>query len=76
MSALVSRAFRTQLQYPVMFDWHGTVTRSYQAQSGQANLYLIDIQGRIVLQLVGAVSPERLQRVMAQIDRLMVTPGD
>ena len=58
MRGLVARAFRTQLQYPVMFDWHGTVSRSYEAQSGQANLYLIDTQGRVVLQLVGAVSPE------------------
>lgn len=36
MRGLVARAFRTQLQYPVMFDWHGTVSRSYEAQSGQA----------------------------------------
>jgi hypothetical protein len=54
-----------------MFDWHGTVSRSYAAQGGQANLYLIDTEGRIVLRLVGAVSPERLGRVMAQIDRLV-----
>jgi len=71
MRGVVSLAFQAQVQYPVRLDWHGTVSRSYQAQSGQANLYVIDTQGRIVLQLVGAVSPERLQRVMAQIDRLL-----
>jgi hypothetical protein len=76
MRGLVTRVFRTQFQYPVMFDWHGTVSRSYEAQSGQANLYLIDTQGRIVLRLVGGVSAERLQRVMAQIDRLLVPPGE
>ena len=76
MRGLVARAFRAQLQYPVMFDWHGTVSKNYEAQSGQANLYLIDTQGRIVLQLVGAVNPERLQRVMAQIDHLVVPSGD
>lgn len=71
MRGLIARVFRTQLQYPVMFDWQGTVSKSYAAQSGQANLYLIDTQGRMVLHLVGAVSPEKLQRVMAQIDRLL-----
>jgi hypothetical protein len=76
MRSFVPLAFRTQLQYPVMFDWHGTVSKSYQAQSGQANLYIIDTQGRIVLHLVGTVSPERLQRVMTQIDRLLVPSGD
>ena len=76
MRGLVSLAFQTQLQYPVMLDWHGTVSRSYETQSGQANLYVVDTQGRIVLQLVGAVSPERLQRVMAQIDRLLLSADD
>jgi hypothetical protein len=71
MRGLIARVFRTQLQYPVIFDWHGTVSKSYAAQSGQANLYLVDTQGRIVLRLVGTVSPESLQRVMAQIDRLL-----
>ena len=71
MRGLIARVFRAQLQYPVMFDWHGTVSKSYAAQSGQANLFLIDMQGRIVLRLVGAVSLERLQRVVAQIDRLL-----
>jgi len=70
MRGMVARFFRTKLQYPVMFDWQGTVSRSYAAQGGQANLYLIDTEGRIVLRLVGAVSPERLERVMTQIDRL------
>lgn len=70
MRGLVAQFFRTKLQYPVMFDWHGTVSRSYAAQGGQANLYLIDTEGRIVLRLVGAVSPERLERVMTQIDHL------
>jgi hypothetical protein len=76
MRGLVSRVFRAQLQYPVVFDWHGTVSRSYEAQSGQANLYLIDTQGHIVLHLVGAVNPERLQRVTTQIDHLLRSSGD
>jgi hypothetical protein len=76
MRGLVSRVFRAQLQYPVVFDWHGTVSRSYQAQSRQANLYLIDAQGHIVLHLVGAVDPERLQRVTTQIDHLLHSSGD
>ena len=60
------------MPYPVVFDWSGAVSRSYAAQSGEANLYLIDTQGRIILQVVGEVSPERLQRVMAQIDEFLV----
>jgi hypothetical protein len=51
-----------------MFAWHGTVSRSYETQGGQADLYLIDTQGRIVLRLVGVVSPERLQRFIVHID--------
>ena len=71
MRGLIAQVFRAQLQSPVLFDWHCTVSKSYKAQSGQANLYLIDTQGRIVLRLVGAVSSERLQRIMAHIDRLL-----
>ena len=71
LRGLVRSLFRERLQYPVMLDWQGTVSRRYAYQSGQANLFVIDTQGRIVLKLIGAVDTGKLQQVFTQINDLL-----
>ena len=70
---LVRKAFRKQLAYPVMLDWSGDVTKSYNYQSGQANLFVIDRGGQMVLTIIGPVNPSRLQQVFGTIDRLLAS---
>jgi hypothetical protein len=67
---LARRFLRQRLSYPVMLDWTGEVTQRYDYQQGQANLFVIDQSGYIVLRLMGAVDPVKLQRVLTVIDRL------
>jgi hypothetical protein len=76
MRGMVRAAFRGQVQYPVMLDWRGTVSASYDYQSSQANVFVIDTQGDIVLKVVGAITSAKLQRVLTQVDRLLLTTGD
>jgi len=74
LQGLVRSLFRERLQYPVMLDWQGTVSRRYAYQSGQANLFVIDTQGYIVLKIIGAVDTGKLQHVFTQINALLGLP--
>jgi hypothetical protein len=55
-----------------MLDWTGKVTRRYDYQQGQANLFVIDQSGYIVLRLVGAADSVTLQRVLTVIAHLEI----
>jgi len=68
---MVRAFFRGQLDYPVMLDWSGEVTTRYRYQPGEANLFVIDPTGRIVLKVIGGVSPTKLQRVFTALGSLL-----
>lgn len=73
---LVALALRKQVQYPVMLDWDGTVSKAYEAQPGQANIFVIDPQGYKVLTLLGAITEAKFHRLVSQINRLMHAQAD
>jgi hypothetical protein len=54
-----------------MLDWSGEVTASYHYQPGEANLFVIDPSGRIVLKVIGGVSHAKLQRVLTALGGLL-----
>ena len=68
---MVRAFFRGQLDYPVMLDWSGEVTTRYHYQPGEANLFVIDPTGRIVLKVIGGVSHTKLQRVFTALGGLL-----
>ena len=66
---MVRSAFRDRLARPVMLDWSGTVSTDYHYQKGEANLFVIDYNGVILLKVIGAVNDAKLRRVQDAIDR-------
>lgn len=68
---MVRRIIRSQTKAPVLLDWKGDVSRSYNCQSGRANLFVIDSQGNIVLTTSGAASDSELNRLYTEIDKLL-----
>ena len=68
LRGMVRAAFRDRLARPVMLDWSGVVSSDYQYEKGEANLFVIAPNGRILLKIVGAVSAVKLQRVRQAID--------
>jgi hypothetical protein len=68
---LVRQFLQERVQYPVLLDWHGTVSKRYNYQHGQTNLVVIDSLGHIVYTVIGAADTTRLHQVMTQIDRLL-----
>lgn len=63
------RIIKREVKYPVMLDWEGTVSRSYGFKSGQANIIVIDRNGRIILKMTGAANSFGLNQIYSQIDR-------
>jgi hypothetical protein len=51
-----------------MLDWSGAVSSDYQYEKGEANLFVIAPNGRILVKVVGAISAANLQRVRHTID--------
>jgi hypothetical protein len=65
---MVRSAFRDRLARPVLLDWSGAVAADYRYQQGEANLFVIDPQGGILLKEIGAANDAKLQRVQQAID--------
>lgn len=68
---LVRKIFRSQVNYSVLLDWKGDVSKAYRYQGGSANLYVIDKSGRIILKLTGEANEQQLNRVFRQIDGML-----
>ncbi len=70
LRGIVRRMFRGRLDYPVMLDWSGEVSRSYGYGGGEANIFLVDRRGRIVLVETGAADAAGLERIYRALDEL------
>ncbi|HMV49475.1 MAG TPA: redoxin domain-containing protein [Blastocatellia bacterium] len=68
---VVRGVLKSKVKHSVLLDWTGKVSKAYGYSGGKANLYVIDREGNIVLKLTGAATPAELQKVFAQIDRLL-----
>ncbi len=68
---IVRGIFKSNVKYSVLLDWTGSVSKSFGYQSGKANLYVINRDGQIVLTVTGAASQTELNKVFAQIDRML-----
>jgi hypothetical protein len=71
LRGMVRRAFRSKLDYPVMLDWSGRVSKDYAYRGGEANLFLIDRQGRIVLVKSGAANAADLAQIYRTLDEML-----
>lgn len=71
MRGIVRSMFKSKVKYPVLLDWKGEVARSYQYESNQANVVVVDRNGRIVYRTKGPATEAELQRLYAQLDRLL-----
>jgi len=71
LHGVVRTFLRERLQYPVLLDWQGRVSRRYAYQSGQTNLFVIDAQGHIVFKVIGAADARKLHQVCTHINGLL-----
>jgi hypothetical protein len=65
---LFRREFRKKLAYPVLLDWTGEVSKTFNAKPNVANLFVIGKDGKILVNKTGAVAPAELKDVTDTID--------
>jgi len=68
LRSLVRSKFTKAVQYPVMLDWEGDASRSFNYTKGEANIYLLSKEGRILLHLEGKADARKLEDLVALID--------
>lgn len=69
MSNSITRRFQREQRQPVMLDWSGAVCRELRPRKGQANLFLLDHEGRIRHRWTGAANRANMQQVFDAIDQ-------
>lgn len=68
--------FRKNVEYPVMMDWTGAVSKDFNYEANVANVLVLGPDGRIAFRFNGPVSEAALQACMERIDQLMPPAGN
>lgn len=66
----VSESVRKSRSRPVMLDFEGRLTEAVRCARRVANLFVVDLHGRVVLSVVGPVDDEKLSEVRQTLERL------
>lgn len=60
LRSFVRSRFEKKYHYPVMMDWHGTVTKRLEAHSGEPNVLLVSKNGEVLARRHGSFAPGKL----------------
>ena len=69
----VQSRFKKAITHPVMLDWEGDIASRFKYTKGQANVYLIAPDGRILHRVSGKASEDKLKRLSDEIEALLKT---
>jgi hypothetical protein len=69
LRSIMRERFAQEQRVPVMIDWDGRVTRLLGCRKEQANLFVLDGDGRVAWQFSGPASPSSLDALFAAVDR-------
>lgn len=68
LRGMVKAKFKKAIQYPVMLDWKGTITSSFRYTKGEANVYLIAPDGRLIQHIAGKADVGRLKVLCSSVE--------
>jgi hypothetical protein len=68
LRGVVRRAFKDELDYSVMLDWEGGVSKDFRYTKEKANVFAVDGTGKILFHTAGRASAEQLKKVYAIFD--------
>ena len=69
----VRSEFRREQPYPVMMDWTGAVVQAFAPLADQANIYVIDAEGRIVKRFTGLADRTGVNELSAVLEKMLAT---
>jgi hypothetical protein len=74
LRSMVREQFKKRRTYPVMLDWDGPVARGFNYHKDEANVFVIDRDGRITGHFTGATNEVALKVLFADVDRVLMKP--
>jgi len=74
LRGFVRSKFKKAIAYPVMLDWQGNASRSFNYTKGKANVYLIGCDGSVLQHLAGEADVESLKQLGGRIEKLITNP--
>ena len=68
LRSTVQKQFKKRWSHTVMLDWEGTVVRRFHCRADEANVFVIDRQGRVTSCFFGAASSASLGALFHSVD--------
>jgi len=65
------RQFRKNVKYPVLLDFKGDVSKAFGYEGDKPNVLVIAHDGAVAHRAAGSATPEGLNRLYAEVDRLL-----
>ena len=71
LRSFVRRAFKKQVDYPVMLDWGGGVSKSFGYSKNQVSVFVLSVEGTILIHVSGKVTDLKLKSLFEKIDHAL-----
>jgi hypothetical protein len=71
LRGLVRTQFQAVQHYPVMLDWTGDVVNEFAYQPGEADILVLDRDGKIIYRARGKATEKAIQNLCAVIDQAL-----
>ena len=73
--SMVREQFKKDRAYPVMLDWEGPVARSFNCRKNEANVFVIDREGRMIGRFTGETNEIALRALFSDVDLALLKPS-
>jgi hypothetical protein len=74
LRGMVRKAFQRSQSYPVLMDWTGDVVKQFGYAPGEAEIYVLDRDGRILQRHRGEINPRAAEGVFDEIEQALANP--
>jgi hypothetical protein len=74
LRGMVRKAFQRSQTYPVLMDWSGAVVKQFGYAPGEAEILLLDRDGRILQRHRGEANPGAVEELSDGIERALGSP--
>lgn len=74
LRSMVREQFKKRCAYPVMLDWDGPASRGFNCHKDEANVFVIDRDGRITGHFTGATNEVALRALFVDVDLALSKP--
>jgi hypothetical protein len=72
MQGLIRAVFRNTLDYPVLMDWEGNVSKKWGYEAGKVRVFVVSPEGNITFTVDGEINEENKARLFELLPKLEI----